>query len=341
MFHSQSHRAALAVAAATILAVPLHGQALRVREWPNVGLTCLAPDGSVPRAGTLANIVPTDPVLPWKGLTYYPSVPAPAWRSVELVTEMVAAHARTRLGARDGDLPKLDSARHERDFRGFVYVVGRRDGSIGAIAPWDVVPDRIAERARRSFDTPGTQLLLNSVDDMARAQELFTWPDKGVRGDSIVFMLSWSWPLPRPGGGHSPMPFRYGAGVAPMTVEVRRGPVFKGPHTLVMASIGDRMTSRDTMVEVQLAFTVDSAGQVPRGSVREAWPDSVPRPRGLDARRYNQFVRDARRVLEGGRYEAAFIGSCHVSAEARQSFFLNSILSAASTNGRSRADREK
>ena len=312
-----AHRALAAAILFAALARRVPAQTPQVQEWPTVPPSCLGPDGKPPRMATLANIVPRRPFMPWKGRTYYPEIPEHAWQSVKLATEMVANHARARLGARDGELPALDSTRRERDFRGYVVMVGRRDGSIRVMSPWEMVEERIAPQVRKAFDTPGTQLLLNSVDDMVRANEPFEWPERKIAADSVVFMLEWAWPLPRREGGYRPMPYRHGAGVAPLIVDVRRAPVTAEAPRFIL----NRYPSeRDTVVSVSMTFVVDSLGRVDRGGIRDHWPERLAAPTGRAARDYAAFLREATRAIAATPYEPAYIGGCRVAVPVRLSF---------------------
>lgn len=290
---------------------------LRVQEWSTVPPACLDADGRPPRVATLANVVPQDAVIPWRGRTFYPRIEEHAWSSVKLMTEIVAERARARLGAREGELPALGSTRQVADFRGHVYVIGRRDGTVGVMAPWEFVREDVAERTRAVYDTPGTRLLLDAVDDVVRADERFTWPERRVAADSIVFMLRWSWPDPLSRGGYGPIPFRHGAGVLPILVDFRREPTRVGRSRLLL---NRSPSSRDTIVELPVTFTVDSVGQEVRGSVGVVWPASLAPVSGHAARQYASFVRDIRRDIEGARYDPAFVGRCRVATPVRQMF---------------------
>lgn len=307
--------AALAALLLPNLPASLGAQNTRFADWPAPPAACLGPDSRPRRAATLLHVVPTDPRAPTPtGEPVLPAVPSAAWQSVALMTEMIAGHARERLGAAEGGLPAFDSTRTTQGFRSALVVVGRRDGSFGWILPWEFLASPTREQMLPAFDTPGLQLLLGALEDMRRSGEPFMWPEE-LRGvDSVMFSLDFAWPRPDGGGHHDPMPHRHAAAILPVMASTVRYPRPASSIDFVFERYpGDGR--RD--VSVELAFRIDSTGRVVPGSVTERWPNGEPRATGKAAREHARFLRDVRRTVESRRFIPARVGTCGVEVPYR------------------------
>jgi hypothetical protein len=306
----------LRVAAIVLLvlvgAAPLGAQLPRLDDTTRVPRACLGPDGRVPQAPSLVHIVPGP-----ADREYFAPFPAAARPSVRLASEVIARHARTALGAGEGELPALDTTRRSADFVGWVVVIARRDGSMRPVMPWELYPRRERAQWQRLLDDAGAELLADAIDSAA-VSDPFMWPED-VKGDSLAFRLRFDWPRPDGRGRFDPIPADYAAPVLPLRVPAVRAARLARPMNFRFRRWPGGGAED---VTVRMEFALDSAGRVLPGTIRDVWPESPSRPTGLAARSYAEFLRDLRRSIEGARFTPARIGTCFVSTPMRQSFLF-------------------
>lgn len=240
-------------------------------------------------------------------------VPDTGFLAVRLATESIAWQARNLLGAPEGLLPPPDTLVNWKNLGRHLHLVGHRDGRI----TWSYPSDTPGHRPLR--DTVGEAplaLLGRAVDTALARKEFFPWPE-GVEGDSIPFLIRFDFPQLDVDGKPEKM---RGQHASPL-LEVRvpsMSPVL--PDRMGRIRYPEEMQRMGVRGTIVMQFVVDTTGIPVDESVRDLWPDRVPRLRGHEARWYAQFVRETKRGLQASRYKPARIGGCAVRQLVQQPF---------------------
>lgn len=266
---------------------------------------CLADVRGEHARHVLVQLVPGDAGAP------FAEVPRAAWESVVLASEAIGWNARALLGAPEGDLPQPDTLLSWRNAHSHLHIVARRDGTMRWSLPWETLghssqPVPIVE--------PALRLLGAAVDRALERGERFSWPDD-LAGDSLFFELRLAYPVPL-SVGVTPLRARHSVPLVAV-----RAPVYTPVVALEPLRIRHpRALSRGVKGSITVEFTVDTAGRVPPGSIRDRRDRDEPAPSGELARYYRSYLREMKRTIERTRWGPARIGGCLVEQRVVQEF---------------------
>lgn len=232
----------------------------------------------------------------------------------DLLAGDVAARMRAMLGAAGGELPVGEPTFGWRDLEPSVFVTLRRDGSFA----W--APDSASDA---SFDLPYRRAagdsLVSALAAVHGSGGRYPLP-QGSALDSARFEMR----LVRQGISRAGrMEPRSARAVAPVfsvaapwesPVELVRPPRISYPTASQNAG---------TVGVVILRYVVDTTGRVDPATVREIWPEGLPRLKGELRRHYQRFLRSVIRGLDDARFEPGRAGGCVVHTLVQQPFEFN------------------
>jgi len=226
----------------------------------------------------------------------------------DLLADLAAARIRARLGGPPDTLPRGDAIMSWHDTDDWLSVTLHRDGTFR----WRPLRDSAAARP----PVGGAAVLSQALDELRREEHLLFWPDD-LPGDSARFELHLHHPTIREDGTAEPLSLRLAAPIFTLPVPSMT-PV--APGRTRPATYPDGALRGGYEGTVILQFVVDSTGQVKPESVREVWPETMPRLTGELATHYDAFLRSTMRTVRRARYEPARIGGCPVRQLVQQAF---------------------
>ena len=226
-----------------------------------------------------------------------------------MLTQAVALRMRSLLGGSETVLPHADSLVNWDLLEGAFVVTAMKDGSFR----WR------ASSLNAGVDTlprAGAGFLRRALEDVASQGERMMWPES-FQADSALFEITLKRPIVRKGGEELPLkarlPFPVFTLEVPWQQEVHmtKEPRIDYPESLRRAAVAGG---------VQLQFVIDEKGKIVPGSIREAWPDSRPRPTGYFRDYYRDFMKAVERGLPSARFSPALVGGCTTRRRVMQIF---------------------
>lgn len=226
----------------------------------------------------------------------------------DLLADLAATRVRRRLSAAADTLPRGDAILSWQGTSDWLSVTLHRDGRFA----WRPLGDSAATRP----PVGGAAVLAQALAELEAEEHRLFWPDE-LPGDSVRFELHLHHPMIREDGTAEPLALRLAAPIFTLPVPSmtpaapRRGRPASYPTEAL------RGGAEGTVI---LRFVIDSAGRVEPESVREVWPETMPRLTGELAAYYDDFLRSTMRSVRRARYEPARIGGCPVRQLVQQAF---------------------
>ena len=229
----------------------------------------------------------------------YDSRAAALLSSADMLTQAVALRMRTILGGSETVLAEADSLVDWDNLEGAVVVTAMKDGSFRwRTSSLNAGGDTLARA--------GVRFVLRALEDVSSQGERMMWPEK-LKADSLLFEITLKRPIVRQGGEELPL-----KGRLPFPVFTLEVPWQREVHMTKEPRIYYPEKSRGAGITggVQMQFTIDGEGKIVPGSIREAWPDSRPRPAGYARDYYRDLVKSVERGLPSARFSPALVGGC-------------------------------